>query len=113
MRPVRIIGREGKSVLVQWLDDVGYHHRGALPPESVNDGHCSDEELDRSIAYGEAWAELIEWPTAEEIEQELYRHNLWSFDDIESNAEVIHGVIMKSFENVLVSLLRLAKENRR
>jgi hypothetical protein len=100
MRPVRIISREGKAVLVQWLDDDGCYRRGALPPKSVKNGRCSDEELDRSITYGESWAEWIEWPTVEEIEQELYRHNLWGFEDIENNAEVIRGIIMKPFEDV-------------
>lgn len=112
MRKVKIVKREGKAVLVEWMDDDGHYRRGALPPGAVEKDLCSDAELDRSIAYGEPWAELLEWPTVEEMAQELYRHNLWSFHDILDNAEAIRGVIMKPFENVLVSLLRLAKENK-
>lgn len=111
-RQVKVIRRQKKAMLVEWLDDDGHYRRGVLPPKSVNDGRCDDEELDRSIEHGEAWAELIEWPTASQIQQELYRHGLWTYDDILNSADV-RGVIMRPFESALVSLLRLAKQNRR
>jgi len=113
VRSVKIVAREGEAVLVKWLDEDGQRHCGVLPLQVVNNGRCSDEELDRCIVHGESWAELIEWPTVAEIEQELYRHGLWGFDDFENNAEVIRGIIMKPFEDTLISLLRLAKQNRR
>lgn len=108
MRKVRVISREGEAVLVEWTDDDGHYRRGVLPPEAVVKGHCKDEELDQSIIYGERWSSWIVLPTPEEIEQELYRHGLWTFDDILANGEVVRGVTMKPFESILVRLLRLA-----
>lgn len=89
---VQKIARKGRSILVEWADDEG-QHRSYVPYDSVFDiqGQSVCELADLGIPYGVPWELLAhQLPAIDgtELQKELRRLGIWTYDDLRKNPAV-------------------------
>ena len=81
--PVRLVGQKDGSALVEWLDEAGLYRRAYVPADKVKDNTVASKELAKGIPYGLPWEEWIEvTATPEHIANELRRHGVWCWADL-------------------------------
>ena len=85
--PVRLVGHQGESALVEWLDGDGMYRRVHVPLVKLEDGTVSGKDLERGIPYGLPWEEWIEvQATPEKVANELRRQGVWCWQDVNNAA---------------------------
>lgn len=105
---VKVIRREKKAALVEWIDR-GKYHRASVPAREIQDGTVDNDVLEAGIPYGERWRD-VDGVTAE-IEQELYRHGIWTRDDLLANSHQARNAVQKMLVGpVMSALLKKAKQ---
>lgn len=90
MLPVKVLGRKGPSVLVQWMDGETYH-RGYLPAGKIGD-EVDKKELAKAVPYGLPWENYIVLKelTPESIANQLRKRGVWTYEDL--NIKVLQRV---------------------
>ena len=85
--PVRLVGHQGESALVEWLDAGGMYHRVHVPLDKLEDGTVASKDLERGIPYGLPWEDWIEvQATPEKVANELRRQGVWCWQDVNNAA---------------------------
>ena len=74
----------------------------ALSDKVVNSG--TEYGLDLEVLLGEGYV-----ITPRDLEQELRRHNIWTYDDMNSNSQVVFTAINTLIRKVYAALLRSAR----
>lgn len=83
--PIRIIGQEGPTVLVEYRERNALK-RAYVPTEAIEDGACSEEALALGIPYGDDLGQYISrLPTPKAIAEELKRAGIWTRADLTAN----------------------------
>lgn len=117
MRPVKVIRRQNKSSLVEWVDGEGRLRRAMIPADKVEgDGRAADDVLAQGIAYGLPWAEMVTLKASpEQIEAELHRLGIWTGDDLRGNTAKAVAALQRVYGVDLAALLQAAtrQEQRR
>ncbi|MCP4540590.1 MAG: hypothetical protein GY832_25925 [Chloroflexi bacterium] len=102
---VEIITRQGKSVLVAWMDGDQYK-RAYVPASKLKGNDIDAAALEKCPAYGVDWAaKFAHLPGAEIIANELRRQNIWTGDDFRRGRATVNAIMMKFFINPLVDEL--------
>ena len=106
---VKIIARNGRSSLIEWVDD-GKVHRGILPSSSIRgDGFVSKKELKRAAPYGIAWEEVVRLQaTSEELAQALRQRGIWTAQDLQDRPTEAQGAIMATYGIDYQTLMQIA-----
>ena len=87
--PVRVIGTQGESCLVEWRVANNYLHRAYLPAAKVKEESCLERDLAKGIPYGLPWEQwIVVTATPESIANEFRRQGVWEWKDINKPALV-------------------------
>lgn len=87
MVPVKPLGQEGTSVLVEWMSEGQIYHRGYIPAGKLKDNLVDEKVLAKAVPFGLPWEEIVNvTATAESIANDLRRHNVWKYEDISASA---------------------------
>ena len=107
---VRVIRRLGKSSALQYLE--GDKLKAVVVPAEVLEGDKADAaELEKGAPYGIAWSELVDLPAdPEAVEQELYRHGLWTPEDVRTKPQRVMAALMTVYSPVLVAITGARRE---
>jgi len=88
--PVRVVGRQGASALVEWIDAEGMYRRAYVPLDRVRDNTVESRDLERGIPYGLPWEQWITIEvTPESIANDLRRRGVWTWADINNHAALL------------------------
>lgn len=105
--PVKAIEQQGKSVLVEWLDDGRI--RRCIIPQARTGTEVGADVLSAGVAYGEKWSEIE--GVNDDLEQELYRQGIWGKSDLLKLSHRARGAVERILCAPVVSkLLRFAQE---
>jgi len=106
---VRVVGRKGHAVLVEWRDEEGYQ-RAYVPAKVVEDDYCPDDELLLGIPHGLPWGEIVGdlVISGEEIEQALRAHGIWTLEDAQENATRAAAALLAVHKGGVETLVRRA-----
>jgi hypothetical protein len=107
---IRIIKRQGKSVLVEWrtADSV---KRGFVPSVDVHGMQVSRENLEKAIPHGDNFAALdMQFPDADEFTKMLHEVGVWTKRDMRANMATVRGVVQRVTSALLRQLSDYAKE---
>jgi len=117
MIPVKVVARQGQSLLVEWMADNGRYQRGYLPKSDVIDNEADPSKLALAIPFGIDWSNClpeITPPSPESIANELRRAGIWSLEDARNNGAVAVGALMRVYRiglGLLVEAAENCKEN--
>ena len=108
---VKIIARNGRSSLIEWVDD-GNVHRGMLPSSSIRgDGYVTKKELERAAPYGIAWEEVVILKaTSEDLARALRQRGIWTAKDLQDRPADAQVAIMATYGIDYQTLLRIANQ---
>ena len=96
--PVRIIDRQGDSVLVQVEGPQRYY----IPRSAVKAGKAPADVIAKGIEYGIRWEDYLDLSdlTVEVLASKLRRNGIWTLEDIEARdrriAQMAWNVIGKA-----------------
>ena len=114
---VKVLGRKGKSVLVEWLDERQGVQRSYVPLDSVYDrsdkSFCDLAEV--GIPFGESWALLAQaLPPldGEALQRELRRVNIWTAEDLKANPAAGSSAIQQVIGLSVQQLVRAATKTQ-
>ena len=108
---VKIIARDGHSVLIEWVDN-GKLYRGVLPSSSIEgDGYVYKIELKRAAPYGIPWEEVVILKaTSDQLAQNLRMREIWTAQDVYDQPEQVQSAIMATYGIDYHMLLKLANK---
>lgn len=79
---VKEIQRTGQSVIIE-VSDMGVLRRVIVPADEVADNGVSPEVLERGVAYGLPWEELLSLRvTPAIVANALRRSGIWTLEDL-------------------------------
>ena len=94
---VKIIHSHNDIKLVEWVEDGNVYRAWTTPDmiESVEGQQAEVSHPDRGIPYGEDWSELISRSVnPDEVEMSLKNSGIWTFEDLQTRPNEVHGAIM-------------------
>lgn len=100
---VRILGRKGAAVLVEWRDEANGTQRAYLPVGAVREGENGAEadSPEQGIPYGEDWEGLLgeTWVATgpREVAQALRRQGVWTLDDLRNKPQDVIAAFQSAF----------------
>jgi hypothetical protein len=110
MMQVKVVTRQGASVLVEWSDN-GMLRRASLPAGSIVDNAVDDTELGYAVAYGLPWESMLAFRvTPERIADALRRHGIWTAGDLQRLPSAAFAALQEAY-SIDVSALLLAVKN--
>ena len=106
--PVRVVHREGKAALVEWMDK-GEPFRVIVPAEMAETKKVPKDVLEAGYAYGEDWAQ-VEGVTPL-LALELKRVGIWTKDDMRARSHLARAAVTRAFvPQMMKALLKYARE---
>jgi hypothetical protein len=72
-----------------------------VPVEAINEGRVNSDDLEAAIPWGEEWSE--EKGVTKALEQELYKHGIWTWQDMLEKSHLARAAIQKVY---VVPLIR-------
>jgi len=110
---VKIIKRERQKALIEWKDN-GLPKRGTVPEELLNGDTIDDTLVSLAVPYGIDWAFVLEGAIRiinfEDIAASLYKHGIWTLEDIRRNPQAVMGAIQSAYGLDYSSIIRLAED---
>ena len=110
--PVKILNSNGRSALIEWLDNDGVM-RGIIPQEVIVDDFVNEEHLSLAIPYGIDWAYALENAipkvTPQEFAAVLHQYNIWTLEDLTSNPARSFTAIQAVYGLDFQTLVKFAK----
>lgn len=105
---VKVIERQGKAVLVEWIDKDQYK-RATVPGNKLDGDRCAADVLAQGVAYGVDWETVLsEFPGADVIANELRRQGIWTREDFNRNVTQVRGIINRLFVIPLIAEMQAA-----
>lgn len=107
---VKVISQDGKSVLVEWMDN-GRLKRGVLPASEVRRGkYTTKRALNMAAPYGMPWEELVQLKaTSEQLAENLRRRGIWNLEDMRKKMNEVQTAIMQTYGVDYFELVKLAQ----
>lgn len=106
---VKVIKTVKQAALVEWFLD-GHIYRGTIPVSEIHENRVDESVLQMAIPYGLPWAELVEMnATPEDLEHELHRRGIWTFDDLPTRMNDVIGALQTVYRTDASALVRGAK----
>ena len=110
MIDVKVINSRGQSALVEYIEN-GRLKRKTVPVKDVIDNQVNKYNLNLGISYGIEWSKLVKLnATPEQLEQNLRNAGIWTKEDALNNAQIVQGVLQKTYGIDYAAILRIAKE---
>lgn len=107
--PVKTIRTIGKSCLVEWVVR-GKILRGYIPLDKVSE-RVDETVLDAALPHGVPWEEMtIPAFSGSDLRSALVNAEVWTFDDLSRNPQVVVGVLQTLYGVHLGSLIRFAEK---
>jgi len=111
---VKVILREKKAVVIEYLDEFGHIQRSVLPEESLVDGNTvRDELLSASIPYGVDWESHLEGVvgnvTSGMFADEFHKVGIWTSEDVMDNPKKVFGVVQTVYGIDYAGIINFAK----
>ena len=104
---VQVIGIQGQSTLVEWLDGT-MPMRGYVPRAKVGDDLTVPQNLlDKAIPYGVDWTKAKMTVDPQALCQRLRDAGIWTHDDLARNPRGAIGALQATYRVDLAALLRL------
>ena len=118
MIQIKLLKVRGKAAVVTFRDKEGMLQGRVISKDDVLGLHIGETKavpntvvtsgteygLDLEVLFGEDYV-----ITPRDLEQELRRHNLWTYDDLNSNSQEVFTAIGTLVRKVYAELLREAR----
>jgi len=101
---VEIIERQGKSVLIAWMEE-GQYRRAFCPANRLAGNEVDADVLEKCPLYGVNWAQKFNLPDSDLLANELRRQGIWTADDFKRGRAKVLGAIQRVLINPLIEEL--------
>ena len=91
---VKVLDIANGTALVEWIKD-SVIFRAYLPAKKLNGDEVGEDELKKSVPYGDDLKVAFMPIDPAVLERELNKRGIWTIDDVEQNSVMVHGLIMR------------------
>lgn len=117
MVEVKVVRRDGKTMLVEWQED-GLLKRASVSPDMVVEDNGATAQVENpaaGIPYGADWWRIVELEpvTPEVLDRELKRRGIWTVADLRANPNIAQSALIAVYGVNLTRLLQAAEKDAR
>ena len=102
---VKILDIANGTALVEWIKD-SVIFRAYLPAKKLIDDEVGEDELKKSVPYGDDLKVAFMPIDPAVLEKELNKRGIWTIADVEQNVSMVHGLIMRLSQYHVTEYLR-------
>ena len=91
---VKVLDIANGTALIEWIKN-SVIFRAYLPAKKMNGDEVGEDELKKSVPYGDNLKAQFAPIDPAVLEQELNKRGIWTIADVEQNSVMVHGLIMR------------------